>query len=634
MKLLEIYWFELAYQSRRISTWLYFTVLLLLIWYMTREISTVFAGSEVFFFHSPIVAAIVTVYGGLVGLLIAAGIAGDAATRDVHARMDPLLYTLPVSKGAHLAGRFLAVFSLQAVILLAVPLAMMLVEVVPTREADLVGPFRPIVYLLAYGLIALPNAFVSVAFLFSIAALTRRATMSYLGALVLAMTSTFAWVYVAKAQGQWGLARLVDPAGGTVLGELAMRWTAAERSVLLIGPQEPLLLNRVLWMCIALGVLALTYSRYQLSHHAPGSVRRRINQTAEAEAVSIDAPITVPSGHRAFHAGTRGRQALEIAKQSYTHVLANWGAVAIAAIAALAVASGMDIEFKGVPLVATSGAVALMLAEEWWSLIVALLIGFYTGELIWRERDARTSEIADACPLPEWVIVVGKFAGLSLFIVTLQLVMLCSGVLVQAVWEQYNFALSVYARVLFGFQLVHYLLVAVLAFAVHTLVNHKYVGHFLFWIAYLVITIRRALGIENNLLLYGSDPGWAFSEMRGFEPFTQPWLWFKLYWTAWASLSASVVQTQIFMPWWARSLRTRRTSLSPSSSGILTSVNMISKLAVARRLSASSPSVASASSTSPWALTAPTSSWRMLGESSTIRTRIAMVSPVSASQKG
>ena len=127
MKLWEVYCFELAYQSRRISTWLYFFILLVLTWYVTREISTEFASSEIFFFHSPIVTAIVTVYTSLLGLVIAAGITGDAATRDVQSRMDPLLYTSPVLKGVHLAGRFLAAFSLQAVILLAVPLALMLV---------------------------------------------------------------------------------------------------------------------------------------------------------------------------------------------------------------------------------------------------------------------------------------------------------------------------------------------------------------------------------------------------------------------------------------------------------------------------------------------------------------------------
>ncbi len=47
-----------------------------------------------------------------------------------------------------------------------------------------------------------------------------------------------------------------------------------------------------------------------------------------------------------------------------------------------------------------------------------------------------------------------------------------------------------------------------------------------------------ALGVEHNLLVYGSDPGWTYSDMRGFEPFIGPWLWFKFYWAGWALLLA------------------------------------------------------------------------------------------------
>ena len=57
-------------------------------------------------------------------------------------------------------------------------------------------------------------------------------------------------------------------------------------------------------------------------------------------------------------------------------------------------------------------------------------------------------------------------------------------------------------------------------------------------IAYVFIAFAPALGVEHNLLVYGSDPGWTYSDMRGFEPFIGPWLWFKLYWAAWALLLA------------------------------------------------------------------------------------------------
>ena len=537
MKLREIFCFELACHSRRVSTWFYFAALLLLTRYMTMEIASEFASSERFFFHAPLIVAIVSVFSGLIGLLIAAAIAGDAGARDVQARIDPLLYTSPVSKGTHLAGRFLAALSLHALILLAVPIALLLVEVAPPRDAGLVGPFRPIVYVAAYGLIALPNAFISTAFLFSIAALSRRAMASYLGALFLGGLCVLNWAYLARALGEWRLAQLLDPFAGTALSQLAMQWTPVERSTRLIGSQGSVLLNRLVWIAIALAVLALTYFRYRLAHHVPGGFWRRLGSPSpQAEAGPRDLPIIVPSVKRSFHFVTHARQAVEIAQQSFRQIMANWGAVVIAVIGVLAVATGMDNDFMGVPLVATAASITAMLSEAWWGAIVSLLITFHAGELIWSERNARVSEITDAAPIPEWVSIVGKFAGLSLVLAALQLVMMCAGIIIQTIWKQYDFEFPLYARILFGLQLVDYVLLAVLAFSVHALVNHKYVGHFLFAIAYMLMTVRGAMGIENNLLIYGSDPGWAFSDMRGFEPFIEPWLWFKAYWGAWALL--------------------------------------------------------------------------------------------------
>ena len=46
------------------------------------------------------------------------------------------------------------------------------------------------------------------------------------------------------------------------------------------------------------------------------------------------------------------------------------------------------------------------------------------------------------------------------------------------------------------------------------------------------------LGTEHNLLVYAAGPGWSWTEMRGFGSSLGPWLWFKLYWAAWALLLA------------------------------------------------------------------------------------------------
>ena len=42
------------------------------------------------------------------------------------------------------------------------------------------------------------------------------------------------------------------------------------------------------------------------------------------------------------------------------------------------------------------------------------------------------------------------------------------------------------------------------------------------------------------MLIYGSDPGWIWSDMNGLAPFLPGLVWFKLYWAAWAMLLAVV----------------------------------------------------------------------------------------------
>jgi ABC-type transport system involved in multi-copper enzyme maturation permease subunit len=46
-------------------------------------------------------------------------------------------------------------------------------------------------------------------------------------------------------------------------------------------------------------------------------------------------------------------------------------------------------------------------------IIIPLLVMFYAGELVWREREAGMSEISGAAPVPDWVLFTGKFIGLT-----------------------------------------------------------------------------------------------------------------------------------------------------------------------------------------------------------------------------
>jgi len=266
---------------------------------------------------------------------------------------------------------------------------------------------------------------------------------------------------------------------------------------------------------------------------------------------------------RTFGFATHARQTFAIAGTSFRTIAKSAAGLVLLAVPILvALLMPMLMPLRGVSLLPRTAFVLKWLTAPvadnphfpW--VLIPLLIIFYAGELVWRERDAGLSEIADTTPVPDSAFFLGKLLGLSLALVVWMAILTAAGVLSQTRMGYFDFELVVYLRILFGIQLIDYLLFAVLVFAVHAVVNQKQVGYLVSLIAYGVIAFASRLGIEHKLLVYASDPGWSYSDMRGFGASLRPWLWFKLYWTAWALLLV-VAARLLWVRGEERSLRAR-----------------------------------------------------------------------------
>ncbi|WP_277233244.1 ABC transporter permease [Hymenobacter sp. YC55] len=542
--------FEFVYQSSRVSTWFYFLLLGGLTFLLARQVFVNEAQVGGYFLNAPFAVAQVTLVACLLGLLPLAAVAGGAAARDVETRMYPILYTAPIGKGAYFGGRLLAAFALSALMMSAIPAGLLTAAFLPGQHADLIGPMQPAAYLSAYFLLALPNAFTAVAFMFCAAAFGRRGVVSYLGGLFVLFTALTSWQFVAVHQGHWALGKLMDPLGFTVQDELANLWVAGKKNTLLVGLQPSMLANRLVWLGVALGLLALTYSRFQLAHLAEGRQRGRAAQSLQVPAGAVIAKsplITAPTVRPAFGPWLRVAQVSTIAQESFQLIGAGWGGIGAAILAAFVFLTGplWFSEYYDVPTLPTTGQWVNNLENNsthglW--LVVPLLIVYYAGELVWREREAGLGGIAGAAPVPGWASFAGKFTGLALALVAVQALLIATAMLVQVRLGYYHFEMGLYAQILLGIRLTDYLLFAMLAFAIHVLVDQKYVAHLLAILAYVVVAFGSQLGIEPGLLTYGSDLGWSYSDIRGLEPFLGPWLLFKGYWAAWALLLAVLAQ--------------------------------------------------------------------------------------------
>lgn len=549
--------FELDYQLRRPWPWLSMAVLTLFAFVNTRVAIVPVTLPQDFILNSPFIIAAVSVFSCQIWLLIAPMVAGDAAARDVHTGMHPLVYASPVGKPEYLFGRFLAAFVLNALILLGVQVGSLVAAFGPGANPDIIGPFRPAAYLAAYAFIGLTNAFVATTFQFSAALLTGRPIAGYVGSLGLFFFS-YPVTFTLYLSGLGKRALVADPIGVmAIMNEMMSEWTIVEKNVRMFTLDGAMLRNRVLWLGLALLTQGLVYLRFRFAHRTAadplGWLARRVGRQRGAPTpgpAAARAAVSIPPARQSFGLATRLRQTRSIARSSFWMVARSLPGLflLVAFPMFMVLVLTIQMEHWGIPLLPrTSYLVSKFMTAPIteavdFRVMVPLLIVYFVGELVWRERDARLSENVDATPTPEWVLLVGKYLGLALVLAAYMVSLIAAGVITQLLKGYHDFELGQYVLMLFAFQLPEYLLFAVLAFVIHAVVNHKYLGLLVSLVAYFYLIFAPFLGVHHSLLVYGAGPGWYYTDMRGFGGSVAPWLWFKLYWAAWALLLGVVAR--------------------------------------------------------------------------------------------
>ena len=562
MKLWGIFRFELAYQLRRPWPWLSMAVLMVFALVMTRVAIIPVTLPQDFIINSPFIISAVSVFSCQIWLLVAPAVAGDAAARDVQTGLHPLLYASPLTKTEYLGGRFLAAFVLNAAILLGVQAGSLLAAFGPGANPDIVGPFRPAAYVTAYGFISLPNVLIATTFQFAAALLSGRPLASYVGSVGLFFLSypvTFA-LYMSGL-GERGL--LADPIGVmAIMNEMMSKWTLVEKNVRMFTLEGSMLWNRLLWITVSFATLAVVYRGFRFdSRLATGERRGRGTGTAgDGRRATGDG--RKDAGHSERAAASRGmtgvaiaprpslvprvRQTLSIARISFRTIAKSIPGLflLLGFPAFLLLVLRTELQSWGIPLLPRTGYLlskfmtAPLTQAVDYRVVIPLLTIYFVAELVWRERDARLSETVDATPTSEWVFFLGKLLGLGVVLAAYMVTLTAAGMITQIIEGYHHFAIGQYALILFGLQLPEYLLFAVLVFLIQAVVNQKYLGLLASLVAYFLIIFAPALGIEHNLLIYTAGPVWAVTDMRGLGGTVGPWVWFKLYWAAWALLLA------------------------------------------------------------------------------------------------
>jgi aminopeptidase N len=493
----------------------------------------------------------------LFGLLVITALVANVITRDDETGFGAIVRSTRISKFDYLYGRFAGAMAAAAVAFLSVPVGLALGAAAPWVDQETVGPFVFGDYAYAYFVVGLPVLVLCGALFFTLTTLTRSMVWTYVGVIGLFVARTVFGIVVQRPELQH-LAALGEPFGTSAFAAATRYWTASERNAMMPPLAGDFLVNKLIWLGVAAAALAAAYWLFSFkSAERSGRARRARRAVKAAAAAPVSAPETAAGPHARprFGAATTWAQFLARGRLDAAQIFLSpayfvlLGLAAIVAGASVFFATQLGVYDSRVYPVTRVMIAALTGGFSIFGFVIAI---YYSGELVWRERDRRTEEIIDAAPVPDWIFIVPKVLVIALVLISTQAVAVAVAILGQAVQGYTNFQVGDYVLWYLLPNAADYLLIAALAVVVQALVPHKFIGWGVMMVYIIATIVLPGLGFSDNLYLYDGGPNAPLSDMDGQGRFWIGAWWFRFYWGAFA-LALLVIAYAL----WRRGTETR-----------------------------------------------------------------------------
>ena len=170
-------------------------------------------------------------------------------------------------------------------------------------------------------------------------------------------------------------------------------------------------------------------------------------------------------------------------------------------------------------------------------LFTIIVMVYFSGAVVWKERNARISEIIDALPAKNWTAFLGKYLAVLGSMFLLQLVIIGVAVAIQASKGFYDFKIWLYIRELLVMDMLGFAFVLALAFMIQAFSPNMYLGYFIV-IVFLALSNfgLQALDWVSNMVNFGNLPRYTLSDFYGYAPYQSTLSWFSGYWALFSSL--------------------------------------------------------------------------------------------------
>jgi hypothetical protein len=461
--------------------------------------------------------------------------------RDRQYRMEAIIYSTPIQKSHFFLSRFLGVFIFSLLVFSMTLVGFALGTFMPGLDPERLGPFHVTHYLQTWLLIVLPNVFICTALVFSVSAFTKNNIATYSSAITIYALYWICSIFfnspllasaTPASPENLIIAALADPFGLSAFFEQTQYWTPFEKNTRLLSFSGNFLWNRVLWISISLLLLKITYTYFSFKKLKQKSKRAAIIEEKEIVKKAYYPITTITTTIKTHIASFTSLLRIEL-----TNVFKSLPFIAIILIWIVILVTEMysRVNQGGAyndSLYPTTDLL-IWLIKDPLPFLGLLLIVFYSGELVWRERNLQFNGIIDATPASNMVFFLSKAITLILLPVILITISILIAIGIQIIKGYYIFEIWQYLSMFYymGMSFVFYIL---LALFIQSLSPNKYAGMAITGLIIILFgsSLASFIGIEHPLLRIGSLPVIEYTNMTGYGDYTKPFHYYAVCWIA------------------------------------------------------------------------------------------------------
>ena len=371
--------------------------------------------------------------------LFTALIMGDPVIRDFRTRVDPLIFSKPVSRVQYLLGKFFGNFFVLVCCQAAFALTLLVLQAFHKPQM-IVGPVRVIPYFKHFFFFVVISHLALSAIFFTVGSLTRNAKIVY------GLAVSFYPLYIAYQSNLKGLPLrwrvALDPLLMNFQSDISRARSADFLNQLTVSYTGDMMANRALMIVVAalcLTILCVRFSKSETFRDKNRGQLSLLNLSTNAEMLYNDTAtfqqrlegyhedavaqkrVAVPEVETITEgAGEQLKQLLAALGVEFRLLSAERSLIVIMPLAVFF--STLEVAFYQVaPDVSYSAAYASNTAGSLLLFLFGITV-FYTGEAMHRDREVRIEPVLWGVPAPNSVFLLSKFA--AVFLISFSLILL------------------------------------------------------------------------------------------------------------------------------------------------------------------------------------------------------------------